>query len=467
MLFKDDSCIAEQTIMRYQSNSIAELLGSDWYGILLRHPNGNTTIDTYFDVSHNIDSESILSFANSFVSDDFLHAGKGDIFEHEGSSYFVFPIRSTKKGYFVFFLFFRKDVEFGEKDIRWYKTYSQTAYQRVLLENELVQIRNYNGAILEDTDYAIVVIDKKYRIVSSNANGKLFFGGDSIRLDCFGDASSLTSAIENVFLYGEKQSVFQLWYHSPSGRTNDTLLNVSISPLRNSKNLVSGAVISAANVTNINVDAQTVAQKRYYKEIESIFLNYISEMRSPLMNISCCAKLLRESAVMGAEEQKLIEYIISETEKIEKTNKQMELFRFVNQDSNGSRFDLKTLLENCISLAGRFTGQKKVDINLHISEEIPLLSVDSGDLYIVFLNLIQSLILNVKTKGHITIECNYLNHFKQIQTILKIVADLPPKECEDGLDLITSGILSKYGATVSHKTKDNKEVIYEVIFPAI
>ena len=39
MLIKnDESCNSEKTILRYQENGIADLLASDWYGIMLLSP---------------------------------------------------------------------------------------------------------------------------------------------------------------------------------------------------------------------------------------------------------------------------------------------------------------------------------------------------------------------------------------------------------------------------------------------
>ena len=41
MLIKnDESCNSEKTILRYQENGIADLLASDWYGIMLLSPGG-------------------------------------------------------------------------------------------------------------------------------------------------------------------------------------------------------------------------------------------------------------------------------------------------------------------------------------------------------------------------------------------------------------------------------------------
>ena len=51
MLIKnDESCNSEKTILRYQENGIADLLASDWYGIMLLSPGGRVYLDNYNDI---------------------------------------------------------------------------------------------------------------------------------------------------------------------------------------------------------------------------------------------------------------------------------------------------------------------------------------------------------------------------------------------------------------------------------
>ena len=61
MLINDESCNAEKTVLRYQENGIVDLLGSDWYGILLLSPGGRICLDTYNDI-HGIGNEIPLRF---------------------------------------------------------------------------------------------------------------------------------------------------------------------------------------------------------------------------------------------------------------------------------------------------------------------------------------------------------------------------------------------------------------------
>lgn len=466
MLVKDDSCIAEQTIMRYQSNSIAELLGSDWYGILLRHPDGEMVIDTYFNVS-NVDGDIILDFAEACVSKEFLEDGKSSTFSDEHGFYYVYPIRKTQKGYNVFFLFYRSSSPFDERDIRWYKTYAQAGYQRVLLENELVQLREYNDTILDNSDYSIVVVDKKYRIASVNPAGKDFFGTTKLSLENFKEPQLLIDALADVFAGGAKQTIPQLWFHDRRRTSQYALLSVAVSPLKNSKGIVSAAIIIGSNITSINTLLQTSAQSKYYNDLENIYLSYINDMRTPLMNVMCCADKLKDSQNLDEGEQKLLTYIIEETDKIEYLNKQMDIFRAINQKSGYSKVDMNSVLANCVTIAGRMKGLKNVKIRLNAAGDLPPMSIDGKELYMVFLNVLQMLLDAIEDEGEIEVTSCNVQPANNVMVLLRCKAGKTSFSLPDSLEMVSSGILQKYNGTLSYSVTGDNEIRYEIVVPVI
>ena len=72
MLIKnDESYNSEKTILRYQENGIADLLASDWYGIMLLSPGGRVYLDNYNDI-HGIGNDVPLEFVRNCVEWDSL-----------------------------------------------------------------------------------------------------------------------------------------------------------------------------------------------------------------------------------------------------------------------------------------------------------------------------------------------------------------------------------------------------------
>lgn len=465
MLIKDDSCIAEKTILRYQSNSVSELLGSDWYGILLRNPNGDTVVDTCYNVS-GVDDTIILEFARESVSYEFLQNGSSEVFAYRGSHFYVYPIRKTNKGYIVFFLFYRKDSPFQERDIRWYKTYAQAGYQRVLLENELVQVRNFNNAILQNADNAVVVVDKKYRVISANPSGEKFFGASRLQVENFSNTRDLLGTVQDVLADGVSRSIPELRYISRDDFLDHALLRASVAPLRTSKGVVSAVIIIATDLSSSNAAAYIAAKKQQNKEIENIYLGYVNDIRPPLMNIKGCAELLKSSTTQNAAEQKLVDYIIEETDKIESLNKEVEVFRDINADEGYERSDLNAVLFNCATIAGRLKAMKQVDIQLHISNEIPMLPIDSRDLYVALLTILQNLLDSASEDSQICISSRFSKHLK----LVKLEITCTGKDGQDFQfenDIIVSNIIRQYKGTVSVQRKADKRIEYAISLPTM
>lgn len=139
MLIKnDESCNSEKTILRYQENGIADLLASDWYGIMLLSPGGRVYLDNYNDI-HGIGNDVPLEFVRNCVEWDSLIHNKSMTYTYKEWNFLIYSIRQTDKGNCVFFLHCRKDKPFDARDVKWYELYSAVGQQRVLLENELIQ----------------------------------------------------------------------------------------------------------------------------------------------------------------------------------------------------------------------------------------------------------------------------------------------------------------------------------------
>ena len=104
MLIKnDESCNSEKTILRYQENGIADLLASDWYGIMLLSPGGRVYLDNYNDI-HGIGNDVPLEFVRNCVEWDSLIHNKSMTYTYKEWNFLIYSIRQTDKGNCVFFL---------------------------------------------------------------------------------------------------------------------------------------------------------------------------------------------------------------------------------------------------------------------------------------------------------------------------------------------------------------------------
>ena len=234
MLVSDEGCVAEQTILKFRNNSIVELLGSEWYGIMLYSPNGKIFIDSCADVS-GVGTERVLSFVKKHVTASFLMDGEADTFYEQDNYLFAYPIRQTENHYFVFFVFYKTSGPFQERDLRWYKLYAQTALQRLLLENELIQDKNYLDNIMRTSRQPIAVINADYKVVSANSLADAIYQDSLTTNDCIENLQDLCKAVDDVIFNVRDLSIKVIQKNGFRGR-------VSLSPLKNSKNVVVAVV---------------------------------------------------------------------------------------------------------------------------------------------------------------------------------------------------------------------------------
>lgn len=234
MLVSDEGCIAEQTILRYQNNSVAELMNSDWFGIMLLSPKGKIFIDSCYDVS-GVGTEQILSFVSGHVTDGFLAEGEPGTFYEENCYLYVYPIRKTDNHYYVFFVFYKRSAPFPERDLQWYKIYAQTALQRLLLENELAQDKNYLANILRTVKQPVAVFDARYQVISSNSSAKRIYQDSLAENHLIRNLPHFRKAVDDVIFHGCDRNIDLVL---KTGATGD----VCLTPLKNNKDVVVAVV---------------------------------------------------------------------------------------------------------------------------------------------------------------------------------------------------------------------------------
>lgn len=449
MLIKDESCVAEQTVLRYQNNNIADLLGSDWYGIMLLSPKGKAIIDTYFDVSHHVDNEVILDFVNNSVSYEFLQNGIDKTFTYRDRYYYVYPIRHTEKKYMVFFLFYREKSPFAEHDIIWYRTYAKTGYQRVLLENELVQVKNYNNTILENSDCAIAVINNEYKVISSNAEGEAYFGKKTLDVESFENSSALLQAIDDVLVGGKNSCRLDINYSSKAGSPGKSRLNVRISPLATSKGIVSAVVVIATNVTNINSLIRIEDRKNSYKDTVNIFRNFLRDIRSPIMNIQGCFELLKNCFEPESEQSKLISFIYDETERMERACSDFDAFQAATEDESTEKVSLTALIKNCVTISQRKCGLRKVEIKSHVTNEPIYVKGNTGELYMAFITLMDGLLGLIQDSGSIEISSTPAVGHEKISLNFVCRYDSTDISPNDLIDTLVSDMVKNNNGTIN------------------
>jgi K+-sensing histidine kinase KdpD len=140
--------------------------------------------------------------------------------------------------------------------------------------------------------------------------------------------------------------------------------------------------------------AVAIENARLFQQSDLI-AELIHELRTPLGSLRTAAHILKNRDVSDDQRQKIIQILNDETSRlIEMTSAYLDLARLESGriEFNSQIFDLRSLLEECISLMDTRMQESHLEMNLLIPEKLPPLKADRDKLKQVILNLLSNAI---------------------------------------------------------------------------
>lgn len=140
--------------------------------------------------------------------------------------------------------------------------------------------------------------------------------------------------------------------------------------------------------------AVAIENARLFQQSDLI-AELIHELRTPLGSLRTAAHILKNRDVSDDQRQKITQILNDETSRlIEMTSAYLDLARLESGriEFNSQIFDLRALLEECISLMDTRMQESHLEMNLLIPEKLPPLKADRDKLKQVILNLLSNAI---------------------------------------------------------------------------
>lgn len=481
MLFNDPSCVPENTIVSQIQNKIPEFLGSDWFGIIILSQNFKYKIDAKFDINQ-IGDELVLNFLSNNKANLYKQDFKYKLYEYETNHFAIIPIRSTEN-YVVFFIHCRTQASgpFDIKDLEWNAAYANAAYKTLLINNELIQEQDYIENVLDSTESVIVVFDLNYKIVSSNKIAKKIFNIDKSGMTIVDinieDVTKFIAAIERVTSKGKKEQLRNMIVIKNEKRS---LLNVIISPLRNSKKIISGCVLVGNDITKTQILEYQFDQLRHYVVLGEIALGLSHDVKNPLTNIKGCAAVLKKSKLIKQNELNHLNLIIHEVDRIDEIINQMMSFGNVAKSNDYILLDINDVIYNCIQIINRQKVYRSIDVLYDLDRSAPLVKAKNRDIQQIFLNILINSLQAIENQGVIEIKSCYN---KEEETLSVTISDngigiepgiidklfepyFTTKNDGTGLGLfIAKQVLNKYGGIIKISSTKNTGTLCEIRLP--
>lgn len=408
MFFRDDSCVSENTIERYYNDyRLHELMGSDWFGIMSLSRSGHVLIDNRYDASGVGDAHA-LEFVRAHAEELQVQDYPYRQFEHQGGYFLVYPIRVNEHGYLIFFLHCRLSSSFDAKDVEWYRLFSDVSYKRLLLNNELVQQRNYMARVMESTQDLITVLDPECNVLVANEAADDLLDGvkNLVRLDCLvAEARErLARLVEEAISTNSKRYLNNVVAEHDGIKH---ILDMTISPLSNSKGVPSGVVVVGSDVTKKQMMEYEFEQLKHYATLGEISLGLSHDVKNPLMNIRSCVTLLKRNDALRESGGELLGTIVGEVKRIDDTIQQMLSFGKVGKQNTYTFVNINEVLENCVQILHRQKAYRRIVVRYMPGKPIPLIKAKNSDMQQIFINIMLNSLQAIEDKGRIDVSSFY------------------------------------------------------------
>ena len=379
----------------------------------------------------------------------------------------------------MFSLYCREHGRFNLKDVRWAEIYTMVNYNNVLLNNELIQEKDYLANVLESCDSEIAVFDLNGATVSINGLAEQTFGMDLINLNQNAPSGhkTLLSVIQNVVKTGEKTCLNDV---SMLSCDPTRIFNVTLAPLRNSKNAIAGAVMVCNDVTEQKYMQQEVELLEQYALLGEVSMGLAHDIKNPLTNIRCCAGLMEKSPHIESGHKEICEIIVHEVDRIARVINQMMSFGNVSAETKQRALNLDDVIYDCIQILERQKGGRVIQFQQKREEDLPLLNARVLDMQQIFLNLLLNSVQSIEHEGMICTQCWYdLPGDQIVVTIADNGIGIPQeimgkifmpffstKSDGTGLGLfLVRKALGQYGGTVHFSDKPGGGTICRVLLP--
>lgn len=432
MLFHDPSCKAETTLKENNAMGMYALCQIDWVGICTKTKRGAIYMDAQSNLN-GIDESVITEFLARFGAQlsDGPETQKFSMGEY---NFWKIHIRNDNT-YCVFSLYCRKNGIIDEENLQWLRICSEMKYAYTLLNNESIQERDLTENIVDSIEAAILVMDLARTVITCNEQSAHIFGltaGKMLGRDFLEHVSDewkepFQDNFQHVVQTGERKYLNNVQLI----RCNlNCVINLILSPLRDSKGRIAGAVLVGHDITELRYMEHALQQAKQFALLGEIAAGLAHDVKNPLMNINGCVRALLRNSSLDEKHQELLNLVLHESSRINDVIEQMLSFGNINAAQHQSTVDLNELLRNCVSIINRQKNGKQIEIQLVLDKDLPTIHADNGAIQQVFLNILVNSMEAIKSEGTISVSSKLLKDGRCVVTICDTGCGIPSEDLE-------------------------------------
>jgi two-component system sensor histidine kinase/response regulator len=201
------------------------------------------------------------------------------------------------------------------------------------------------------------------------------------------------------------------------------------------------------------------------------------EIRNPVTAIGGFARRLYDRLPDGTQEKHYAEVIVNESKRLEQMVKQIVEATVISIPSLRKR-EINEVVHEALAACKEKLTEGKVKTTLSLTDDLPPLIMDAGNLRRVIAHLISNAISAMPEGGNLTIATSKRNHYGQIQ-VTDTGIGIPPKILPHifdpffttkitgpGLGLaMVHKIIKQHGGQISVESEPNKGTSFSIVLP--
>ncbi len=363
--------------------------------------------------------------------------------------------------------------------------------EKVRLQKELIEAKNFLESIVENEGDAISVVDLEGKVIYWNKGAERIYGFKKEEVLGKNPSQFIYPEDERVKMEEERlmnQLISKLLNgdvisnHEARRRTKDgreIIISMTISPLRNAHGEIIGFSKICKDITEIKKTEERLILTERLSSLGELTAGVAHELRNPLAGIKINTQILLRNKDLSETEKKLLKSTEEGIEKIQKIVDDMLNFA-KPRPTHFKNVDINELIERSLEILQ--TKLKKANISTFFEKgmKIPELKVDPHQIQQVFINLILNSIQAMQNGGTLTLR-TFLEKDGKVgveirdtgigipRENLKKIFDpfFTTKSEGTGLGLsISLKILENHEATIDVMSKEGEGSTFIIHFPA-
>lgn len=269
--------------------------------------------------------------------------------------------------------------------------------QETKLIEMILKITNTLNSIFESsTEYAIIAMDLRFRVLHYNPASKKMFGssmemGSDLDINQFhGEHKDAEVAFdEGVKQVGKKAGSYQFeWVYHDEGRKRH-VVNSTLMPMRNQQHDLIGYLLFSRDISAYQELQTRLLRSDRLAVTGQLAASVAHQINSPLQGISAFIELMKESCASDMEMMECLDALTNGFESIRNTVENlMDLTRPGKEKKQ--LIDINKVIQDTIFLVRLHIQQSGAELSLNLSPTLPLIDASSSQISHVMLNLVNN-----------------------------------------------------------------------------